>query len=238
MPSTFANRDANWYVRAGGAETNGGGFDPYVAGAGTNYADQDAAQLSLTDLATAGASANVSSVTGGFTSQMIGNVMRIASGTNFTADYYVITAVADTNNATLDRACATDVGASGVCKVGGAHAHIKNYASTSGSGSNNPALATPLIGGNTIYIRGGGTDDPGSSDYDWSADYWNFPSGGNQSNGNLKIVGYNGRPRISHRGLLWFTGSFTFVKNLSLFQSNGTWTTQTCFGPTTTSYYN
>ncbi len=238
MASTFANRDTNWYIRTGGAETNGGGFDSTVTNAGTNYADQDAAQLSLTDLATSGVSANISSATGGFTAAMIGNVLRIASGTNFTADYYVVTAVADTNNATVDRNCATGAGSGGVCKLGGAHVHIKNYASSSGSGSNNPALATPLIGGNTINIRGGGTLDPGSSDYDWSADYWSFPSGGNITGGNPKIVGYNGRPRISHRGILWFTGSYVWVKNLSLFQSNATWTTHTWFDVTTASYYN
>lgn len=238
MASTFANRDTNWYIRAGGAETNGGGFDSYVTNAGTNYADQDAAQLSLTDLATVGVSANVSSVTGGFTAAMIGNVARIASGTNFTADYYVITAVADTNNATLDRNCATGAGVSGVCKIGGAHAHIKNYATSSGSGSNNPALATPLIGGNQINIRGSGSQDPGSSDYDFSGDYWNFPDGGNQSNGNIRFVGYNGRTRISHRGLMWFAGAFLWVKNIYMFQSNSTWTTHCPFDQLTVSYYN
>ena len=80
----------NWYVRAGGLETNGGGYDSTIAGATTNYADQDAPQLSLTDLATSGAgSTTLTSVTGGFTSAMIGNCIRIASGTNFQTGYYL-----------------------------------------------------------------------------------------------------------------------------------------------------
>src|SRR5258707_15548764 len=58
---------ANWYVRAGGNELNGGGYDAAISGAGTNYADQDAAQLSLTDIASAQNSLTVTSVTGGFT---------------------------------------------------------------------------------------------------------------------------------------------------------------------------
>lgn len=237
MASTFANRDTNWYIRSGGNELNGGGFDSYVSGAGTNYADQDSPQLSLTDLATASASASVTSATGGFTSAMVGNVIRIASGTNFTADYYVIVTYTSSTAVTLDRTCSTAAASGGVCRVGGAHAHIKSYSTSSGSGSNNPLMSTPLIGGNTINIRGAGTLDPSSSDFDWSGDYWNFPSGGNQSNGNIKILGYNGRPRISHRGLLWYTGDFVYVNHCSFFMSLGTWTTHTCFDLKTISYY-
>lgn len=237
MASTFANRDTNWVMRAGGSELNGGGFDSTVTNAGTNYCDQDAAQLSLTDITTAGASATIGSVTGGFTAAMIGNVLRLASGTNFTPDYYVVTAVASANAATLDRVCSTGVGSAGVGRIGGAHAHIKSYATSSGSGANNPLLATPLIGGNTINIRGGGTLDPGVSDYDFSTDYWNFPSGDN-TNGSLKITGYNGRPRISTRGLLIFSGDYIWVRNISFYQSDPTWTTHCTFDQNTVSYYN
>lgn len=226
MASTFANRDTNWYIRAGGAETNGGGFDPYVSGAGTNYCDQDAAQLSLTDLATAGTSANISSATGGFTSAMIGNVLRIASGTNFTADYYVLTAVTDTNNATVDRNCSVGAGSAGVCKLGGAHAHIMQYASSTGAGTPTHALATPLIAGNTIYIRGTGGADPTVDDYDWSGGYWNFPAGGNLSTGNVRIIGYPSgtRPRIGHQGILLYDAKWTAVEHVKFFQKTSGFT--------------
>lgn len=239
MPST-TNRDCNWYIRAGGAELNGGGFDSTVTNAGTNYADQDAAQLSLTDMTTVGVSASVASVVGGFTAAMIGNVMRISAGTNFTADYYVITAYTDGNNVTLDRNCATGAGTGGTCRVGGAFVHAKSLATSSGSGTNNPILATPLIGGHNINVRGAGTQDPSVSDFDWSGDYWNFPSGGGvtTTTGNIKWIGYNGRPRISHRGLFAFTGKHHFVQNMKWYQSLGTWLTHWIFEEPSTSYYN
>lgn len=93
---------------------NGGGYD---------YTQQAAAQLSLTDLASTQASSwlTLTSATGGFTSLMVGNVVRIASGTNFTADWYEITAYTNGNTVTVDRACgATGDASAGSGKVGGA----------------------------------------------------------------------------------------------------------------------
>lgn len=242
MPSTFANRDTNWYIRTGGNELNGGGFDPYVSGAGTNYADQDSPQISSTTGTCTVGSTTWTDTGVTFTSAMVGNVIRISAATGGTAtalDYFVVTGYTDANNITLDRSpCAGTNITAATYRLGGAHAHIKNYMSSSGSGTNNPALSTPLIGGNTIYIRGSGSDDPSSSDYDWSNDYWIGPAGGNQSNGNFKVIGYNGRPRISHRGLLVFTGGFYWVKNISFFMSNGTWIDKAVFNAPTNSYYN
>lgn len=106
-------------VRQGGDDTNGGGF---VTGAsGTDYSQQDSAQLSLTDLATSGAVTTLTSSTGGFTSAMIGNLIYIASGTNFDAGFYEITGHTDTNTVTLDRTPSSGgAGSGGSGKVGGA----------------------------------------------------------------------------------------------------------------------
>lgn len=239
MASAFATIDTDWYIRTGGNELNGGGFCPFQASAGTNYADQDAAQLSLTDLTTVGVSASVSSVTGGFTSQMIGNVMRIASGTNFTADYYVLTAVADTNNATLDRNCATGVGVSGVCRVGGAFVHLKSLATGSLSGGNLPTLLGPLVTGNNVYIRGDGTQDPSAVQYDWKQDAWILTNGGFTSgNGNIRFIGYNGRPLIGHFGILFWHGNFWGLENISFKQTLGTWTSAYLCDRGGLTYYN
>ena len=57
--------DAAWEVRpTNGLNTNGACYD--TGGAGTDYSQQNAAQLSLTDLATSGAGVTtLTSVTGG-----------------------------------------------------------------------------------------------------------------------------------------------------------------------------
>jgi hypothetical protein len=70
-----------WRIRPGGDDTNGAAYDATISGAGTDYSQQDAAQLSLTDLicqASDDASRlKLRSATGGFTSAMIGNAIRI-----------------------------------------------------------------------------------------------------------------------------------------------------------------
>lgn len=134
--------DSAWEVRTTGDNTNGSCYD--TGGSGTDYSQQDAAQLSLTDLTTSGAGATtITSVTGGFTSQMVDNCIRIASGTNFTAGYYEIVTFTDTNNVVLDRTpTAGGAGSVGAGKVGGAAADPEQV--TSG-----------VVAGNTVWIKAG-----------------------------------------------------------------------------------
>ena len=85
-----------WEVRTDGSDTNGGGF---VTGAsGTDYSQQAAAQLSVSDAACTG-NTTVTSATGGFTDAMIGNIIYLSSGPS----WYQITARTDTNTITIDR---------------------------------------------------------------------------------------------------------------------------------------
>src|SRR5437667_9506862 len=117
-----------WEVRqATGNDNNGGGF--VVGASGTDYSQQTTAQLSLTDLATTGVVTTLTSVTGGFTSAMVGNIIHIISGTNFTAGFYQITVFTNSNTVTLDRAPTTAAGVSGTGSVGGALATINQLAS-------------------------------------------------------------------------------------------------------------
>ncbi len=183
---------ATWYNRygAGVSELNGGGYDPGISGAGTNYADQDGPQLSLTDLVTAG-STTVTSVTGGFTSAMIGNCLRIAGD-----GYYFITARGSSNSITVDRNTGTNAAATG--RVGGAWATLVN--TFAGGTITQPALTSPIVDGNILYVRGAGSDNPSTPDYSYSAgDY----AGGGSFN-KFKIIGYNGRPLIKTSGLLFY----------------------------------
>ena len=195
--STFAQ----WRLRVGGNDNNGGGFDPSIVGAGTDYTEQDVAQLALTDLATASASASVTSAAGGFTAAMIGNAVRIVSGTNFTVGTYFITAVASANAATLDRACSTAAASGGVANVGGA---LASFTRPAGVGA---------VNGNTIFVRGQGSLNPVDIDYS-TAGIMTGPT-------NINYVGYNGRPKVAHNGIL-FNGHTNLVRGIFFVQTVGT----------------
>lgn len=201
---------ANWYVRAGGNALNGGGYDSAISGAGTNYCDQDAAQLSLTDFATSGAgSTTLTSATGGFTSAMIGNCIRIASGTNFQAGYYFVTARTDTNTVTLDRTPTSGgAGSGGTGRLGGAFATTCDSLSIGGSAAT-PTITSPLAPGHTVNVRGGGSDTPATADYTQTG-WAQYPSGDLASD-RIKWIGYNGRPRIDLNHLYIFSPGLNFV---------------------------
>lgn len=122
-------------VRTDGASTNGGGFDSGVASAGTDYSQQAAAQLSLTDGVTDGSNPTITSVTGGFTAAMIGNYVYYSGGTgSLTARRRVIVGVPDGNTLTIDSI--TTAASTGVTvKVGGALS----------------SLADALVGGGAVF---------------------------------------------------------------------------------------
>lgn len=179
-----------WEVRTTGASTNGGGFNS--ARGGTDYSQQDAAQLSLTDLAMTTGGTTLTSATGGFTDAMKGNLIYIASGTNFTAGYYEIVSVTDTNTVTLDRD-ATDGtnGLSGSGKVGGALDSFTNIQGT-------------ITSGNIIYIKSGTYTES-----------WSIATGGGSSYTRTKIIGYNSTrddyPTGSNRPVIDGTGNSNVV---------------------------
>jgi hypothetical protein len=205
-----------WRMRAGGAETNGGGYDPSIGG-GTDYTDQDAPQLSITDL-TSTASTTVTSAAAGFTAAMVGNVLRLASGAGSTPGYYTIATFVSATEVTLDRVSGTYAG-DGVASVGGAFAGFINFR---GSGTATaPALTSPLAAGHTIYVRGGGTDDPGSADYTETSGY-TTPAGGNTTDGKIAMIGYNGRPRFNTNGLWIYSITNWYFENLKLVPQNTT----------------
>lgn len=206
---------AQWWVRAGGNALNGGGFDAAIAGAGTNYCDQDAAQLSLTDLATPGAgSTTLTSATGGFTAAMVGNCWRIPTGTNFVAGYYFATGYTDANTMTLDRSpTPAGAGSGGTGRLGGAFANVAASLSTGGTVTA-PTITSPLAAGHQINLRGGGTDTPGSADYTQTG-FASFPAGSTAA-GRIRLVGYNGRPRIDSTAMVGHTLSHWWLENLMI----------------------
>jgi parallel beta-helix repeat protein len=153
--------NAVWEVRSSGDDANGGFFSS--ARSGTDYSQQNTAQLSLTDVLTNGTT-TVVSATGGFTSAMVGN------GINIAGTIYEIVSRTDTNTITIDRNAAAGTGQ--IANVGGAVATIQKAAAFAATS-------------NTVWIKAGS--------YSVSADYsWTNAAGSHQhGEAHFCISGYN-----------------------------------------------
>lgn len=142
LPSTLV-----WEIRTTGAANNGGGFNS--ARGGTDYTQQNAAQASFTtELTTpAGGSTTLNSVSALFTADMVGNVIRIHFGVNFTLGYYEIVTFNSSTSVVLDRTPSPGgAGASGSGNVGGATTNLDNVLNGSTSA---------VVAGNTVWLRAG-----------------------------------------------------------------------------------
>lgn len=137
--------DTIYEVRESGNNNNGGGFYNRNPGTSVDYSQQDSPQLAPADLATPGAaSTTLTSAAGGFTAAMVGNIIQILSGANFTAGFYEITVRTDTNTVTLDRSPTPGgAGSGGVGNVGGALANWWTH------------FNTFVIPGNKLYVKNG-----------------------------------------------------------------------------------
>jgi hypothetical protein len=136
-----------WEVRTTGNDANGGGFD--TASSGTDYSQQDTAQISYTDLVIGATNTQLTSALNPFTSAHVGNLINVTGGTGFTTGRYQVVSVAS-NVATMDRAVGTAGSTGGAGKLGGALA------------TPDPAIAAIVAtasGGfgpnNTIWIKAG-----------------------------------------------------------------------------------
>lgn len=143
-------------IRVNGSTNNGAGWADLNPGVSVDYTQQDAAQLSLTDLATAGiGSTTLTSATGGFTAAMEGSLIKIRSGTNVNAGYYQVVGFTNTNTVTLDRAPDNGAGgiASGVGDLGGAGILEDTLFNT-------PATGGTSVDGMTYWLKNDGTHSP------------------------------------------------------------------------------
>lgn len=157
------NPTAVWRIRPSGSDTNGGGYDAAISGAGTDYSQQNSAQASGTHLT--GTTSTVTDATAAnFTSAMVGNAMFITGGGS-TAGFYFITAFTSSSVVTLDRSPGAAV-TNATFHVGGGWATI---------GGN--TTGAPLVGGNKVYILGSGIPNPASYVYDYTQAGFNGASG-------------------------------------------------------------
>jgi hypothetical protein len=148
------NATAIWRVRPSGSNTNGGGYDPGIAGAATDYSQQNAAQASGTHGSGVATTTFTDTTAAAFTSAMVGNCINI-QGQGF---YFVVT-FTDASHVVVDRALGTFSGASWA--LGGGWANPFTNASTTG----------PIVPGNKGFILGSGIPNPAAYtfDYTWSA---------------------------------------------------------------------
>lgn len=144
--------DTVWEVRpTNGSNLNGGAYAASIAdGNSVDYSQQDAAQLSVTDLVNVGAVTTCTSATGGFTDAMQGNFLHLESGTNVTVGFYAITEVTDANTIVLDRAPGNTI-VTGTGKIGGATKSL--------SGQTTNTLAAALLAGHKVWIKNEAWDE-------------------------------------------------------------------------------
>lgn len=163
------NATCVWEFRGtNGSDSNGGSFDSSIASPGTDWSQQNSPQYALTNLTTSGAGAVI--LLASSAADMVGNGIRIVSGTNFTAGDYTIISESLGVSITLDRSCCTGVGASGVANIGGAKKDISAN-----------SFKTTVVDGNKIWIKENMTPAGGF----FSA------TSGSYSNGMIKMEGYS-----------------------------------------------
>lgn len=126
-----------------------------------DYSQQNAAQAAFTNLKSTSGSTTLTDNSSGnkFTKVMVGNLIHITAGTNFTPGWYEIISVTNGNNVVLDRTPNTANATTGTGKVGGA---ISLGASGTGGdqdfsglqGSTSTVMSTVFVKGNTSYTAG------------------------------------------------------------------------------------
>lgn len=133
------NAGTQWEVRTTGSDTNGGGFN--ITSTGTDFSQQDAAQVAFTDLVIGATTTQLTSVAHPFVAADVGNVINIVSGTGFTVQRVQVVSVSGVT-ATCDKACGTAASIGGSGNLGG--------------GLATPTVAFPLIvAQNTVWIKAG-----------------------------------------------------------------------------------
>lgn len=195
-----------WEVRTTGNAANGGGY----VGGGTDYSQQDAAQLSLTDLACLDTSTTLTSVTGGFTAAMVGNIIYIASGTQFTVGYYEIKTYVDTNTITLDStaAVAGQNATAGSGKVGGGLRYL--------------TPGVPLVAGMKWWVQKGTytqngidfTSTAGTNLLPYVVEGYDTTRGDNPTGTNRPLITLNS-------GYYYSFGSYWKLFNMSFYYASG-----------------
>jgi len=163
-----------WEVRTTGLAINGGAYINLIPGTSVDYSQQNASQLSITDGACLLASVTLTSVIGGFTAGMVGNVIQIrAGGVNFVAGFYEIVLINSANSVNLDRTpVAAGNGTGGLGEVGGALISPETFILNG-------------VAGNVCYVKSG---------------TYNFTASRTYIAVNLTVIGYDASRSVMPTG--------------------------------------
>jgi hypothetical protein len=144
-PAAF-NVGMQWDVRTTGSDANGGGFDPTVVAPGTDFSQQNSAQISYTDIVVGATTTQGTSVLHPFDSTIPGNVINVTAGAGCTVQRVEVLSVSGTT-ATFDKSLGT---AASTCTgaLGGSTLTINVPAGIAALGATFPP-------GNTINIKAG-----------------------------------------------------------------------------------
>ncbi len=203
-----------WEVRTAGNDGNGGGY--VSGGGGTDYSQQNSAQVNFNGssiTATGSTGSAVITITG-YTCGAgdVGNVLHIGGGTNFIAGYYQIISRSG-QTWTLDRPCASGSASAMTGNMGGALASPGQAAAN-------------MVGGNYCWIKAG-TYTVTSASTNVTSGCMLLPAGTNSDA--TKVFGYNStrgdystQPEIiagnniSSFTLIKANGSIVHIENLTL----------------------
>ena len=155
---------ADFYLDYRGSDYNGGGYDSTITGATVNLASGQYAALTASGLECTAGSTTVTSVHGGFTTDMIGNTINIYNGNDFNYKFYFISGVPDANTLQLDEVAAASNVVSGVGKIGGAWrcTLISLLTEVEVDLTGREKISTT---GDIVHIRGNGEQNPVSGQY-------------------------------------------------------------------------
>lgn len=127
-----------WEVRSAGGSVNGCGFKSGATG--TDYSQQNTAQVAYTDLVIDGVeTAWLTSAANPFGAAHVGNILKVTGGTGFTTGFYEVASVSGTT-ATMDRAVGTASSTGGTGNLGGACSHPQD-------------IAPSIVAGNLIHVK-------------------------------------------------------------------------------------
>lgn len=177
------NPTAVWRARPGGSNTNGGGYDSGIAGAGTDFSQQNAAQVSGVNGATTGTTTFTDATAIAFTSTMVGNAMYII-GAGQTTGWYFVTGFTSPSVVTLDRSPGTGVNAT--WHLGGGWADFWTNLQTTTAGVTSGSF--PVVGRNIVYVLGSAIPAPPTYSFDYTlpGTQGNWVVG-SQATGNIRI---------------------------------------------------
>lgn len=107
-----------WECRSTGSDNNGGAFDPTSGVPGTDFSQQDAAQIAYTDMVIGATTTQFTSVANSPAASLVGNFINITSGVNFTVQRVQVLSVA-AGVATCDKSLGTAAATGGHGNMGG-----------------------------------------------------------------------------------------------------------------------